>query len=358
MRFISESVHISLAVIDIRRSWIFLLLTHQKGQQELFVDAFYDAFGMNLNRTPSYGLQSTHSSIYQDREEFEHSVIMACESLVELYDASSDKLMPFRRIRFIHHSTLEFFKAQGRTDLSRQSNDSHGAGHIFTHEILAEAELASVSISYLLTRLPSGPLSGNMFEDVSPNLLEKDYPFLRYASQYWPQHLVDMIEGLYHSNDLPGGGKKRFDQATALLSQLLFDKMKLMVWLEALYRLLPTDWHQSTYDAILRWRATLSVQGGEYSQVISDLFEFLQDLSELHRSWSDALHAKPCEIWQDVTAFTQSRFLVRTSAVEVQKIGLEGPKESTRLSSRPLCKISQPETDGKLMAALTIWPSK
>src|SRR5262249_24746373 len=95
----------------------------------------------------------------------------------------------------------------------------------------------------------------------------------------------------------------------------------------------------------------------EIAGLCHDLGEFEKDMQELQLQWGPNLLRTPEIIWDEVTAFTPSRFLLQSLSTKTTSLSPRAIKSSSS-SGSPLCTISDAASDGKLMGILSIWPSR
>jgi hypothetical protein len=88
--------------------------------------------------------------------------------------------------------------------------------------------------------------------------------------------------------------------------------------------------------------------------------EFADFLGEIKSDWGSKLLANPACIWEEVSAFSPSRFLVKTAAIDV-KLLLQ-PKEGDdsvskkRRAQSCIKRVSRTTEDSRHVIVLTIWP--
>ena len=91
--------------------------------------------------------------------------------------------------------------------------------------------------------------------------------------------------------------------------------------------------------------------------MLKDLQDFVNDISAIVKAWEQSLKADPSEIWNDVTAFTPSRFFVQTSASSVQRIK-SCQEVISNSKERPMFTVSKTSVGMTQLAVLSIWPSR
>lgn len=265
---------------------------------------------------------------------------------------------------YVHGSVFEFFK--DKCESTSTGNDSrHGTvEYFFPSEADTEAELFLKSISYIIERVPHKPLSGSLFKAASPDALRDQLPFIGYAALYWPYHLLGMKATL-SSQPSPASENlfKKLRQVCSTLGNFLLNRLLPMVWVELKYTFeIRSKAHESLHEPLLAWAgwveevdpSFISPEGDGIPQAIA---AFARDLISLHQLWGDTLLSGPHEIWNDITAFTNSPFFVTTAAVTFKSLTDESSKMRDR-STAPLSKISQDDASTNLLAILTVWPPR
>ena len=348
----------SLIETGVRRSKelarsVFVFLTYSASQ--LSATEVYDAI-TNHSVLKEFNTSITEfETSQQDLTDFYRSIIMVCGGLVEM---NNEDILVASAFRFIHHSVFEFFRMRGDSGEGSEPRRNIPRTSIFFCKIEAEAELALTSITYLLKRLPARPLSGDMLQRAGRPLLHVQFPFLRYAALYWPQHLREMARIDVGCADEVKFISMSFENVAVLVSELIGTKVKIMVWIEALYTFSSSpDWQLVLKSSLLQWADRILEVDRKFLDLSSEISALAAHLSELHSLWGAVLRDNPEQIWQDVTAFTPNRFFARNSATHVQH--LEPARLSnTKSSSQPLTRISRVSETGDLLANLTIWPSR
>ena len=282
--------------------------------------------------------------------DFENTIVMVCASLVEFASG---------RYQFIHQSALEFFK----NPLEYLEGTYHPEFRILHQflvtELEGQSEICEECLEYLLYRVPAQPLSGDMRAAPSRSLVNEAFPFLIYASTNWTHHLSQ-------SSSWPSSKEQQdsphFARLLQVLSRFLSNKLVLMSWIESRYLFLTEDFHLDILAEMRLW--SLSVQDSDTEQLQQDLknvservISFSKDLKIIHDLWGSTLCQGPHHIWNDVTAFTKSKFLLQTSTVSVNSMAPSEIGDSC-LSSKPLSTISVEAFDGKFLGVLSIWPTK
>ena len=230
----------------------------------------------------------------------------------------------------------------------------------------AQSDLTSDCLSYLLFRAPAQPLSGDLHQAASTCAVNKAFPFLGYASGVWPYHLAEASIAL---NERIGAVSESeelaFQNLSRLIVQFLSKPLILNAWVESTYTFVTKNQVLPLYEKIQKWCrwATAAADTGNmalhsaFGAVPTELSAFIDDLQVINGLWESTLHAGPNQIWNDITAFTPSPFLAKTSAVSVNSMPTLNFGES-QLSLKPLTTISAETHDGNRLGVLSIWPNK
>ncbi|OAL52436.1 hypothetical protein IQ07DRAFT_598053 [Pyrenochaeta sp. DS3sAY3a] len=293
--------------------------------------------------------------------DFEHRVIMVTGSLVE---ARLNAYTKTTNYTFIHSSAHEYFTTRCESPDALCGSTPGTMEYFLPASVEVHAELAAACLAYITRKLPSQPLSGNMFRSTSKLTTKERMPFVDYAVNMWPFHLQSMASA---GDSLESTSQQRCRTITNMISTelegFLKDKIKPMVWVEGLYTFESHDSHESLHSALSEWAAWASGlestiwKTRKSQEMIVAIAEFANDLNDLHQQWGDTLRESPHQLWNDVTAFTSSQFFVTTSAVTVSHLQSETPHKH-ELSSCSLSKISRDDPNTETLAVLTIWPSK
>lgn len=289
----------------------------------------------------------------------DESIISACCSLVEVSKDSDGTFY-----RFIHRTAIDFFlkrfelynsaspastaELSLKKDFSSQESLEPGAyAFFFLCPTEIEMELTSACTTYLRTRITPGPLSGNILQTANKSHVAEKYPFLAYASSFWTAHLRQVRSVCPHKT-YSGNVRGLKENLAAFLEA----RLTMMTWVEAMYLLgRPADIYQHGPN-ILLWVSPREDGPGTGPDICAGLRDLCYDLETLERDWGNALREAPDHIWNDITAFFDSRFFVRTSATRVISLAPKALGISSR-SSKYLSSISVSDTADSLMAVLT-----
>jgi hypothetical protein len=230
----------------------------------------------------------------------------------------------------------------------------------------ASLEICFTCLGYLMYHIPAQPLSGQLHVSTCTKNLEDTFPFLRYASTRWVEHLLDcsFLESYDRIQSRPGSRGITQEQVLQTVSRFLGLNLSLMAWVESQYIFASAS---RTFHNQRSWAMRmfdLSSEHGNPTQhhkrlrdIANEMLAFADDLLKIHADWKRTLNADPQKIWGDVTAFTSSRFLCSTRAVSVKSLAPALPPDDL-VSGSCLCTISQNSLDGTELGILSIWPSK
>ena len=113
---------------------------------------------------------------------------------------------------------------------------------------------------------------------------------------------------------------------------------------------------QEWYGVIFEGRGECFWVDLKISNVAIDGHDFACYLENLHRLWGTKLLHSPSCIWEEVAAFTPSRFLPRISGTIVNSLSLPDDNARTEGSLKVIKKISQASFDTSTVSVLRIWP--
>jgi hypothetical protein len=304
------------------------------------------------------GIRSDPSPDEGQRDHFHKVVIMACACLVERVGGE---------YRLVHQSVVEFFwsgfkEPQCQNPIILQFLPTPTQAH---------NALATECLSYLLSRVPARPLSGDIRERIRPSDLSRHLPFASYAATAWPIHLEKGARFLEESLDesdslgLRPADTKSLLQLLPTLEKFTYEKHNLNTWVEIQYLVTDNILHLEGIRGWLALVERLSIGDLRLLRKFKDLpyrlQRFLSELLDLNTLWGETLRKHPYQIWGDVTAFFESEFLARTKAVFISSLAPSSLADST-LGSEPLATFSRnsaglgSHTEG--LGCLSIWPSR
>ena len=291
---------------------------------------------------------------------FQEKIVMVCGSLVECTGLKGSFTA---HCSFIHHSTFEYFWTRCKESNACCNTGPRSIEYFFSPTIYGEAELATSCLSYLVFRAPAGPLSGHLAQTASASVVKSMLPFLKYAALEWPTHLGAMVSKHRHlSRACSEHFRTKLETLLQLISNFL-SRLVPMSWVEALYMFTSADsgTHNYIQCNLLEWTNFASTLLIDYDLtnfqiVLSSLKSFVYDLQALHKNWGETLSRTSHNIWNDITAFTNSPFFQQSSALSVEYLPIRGVRCSSS-SSMPLTRTSNIDVRTGICAILTIWPS-
>lgn len=294
---------------------------------------------------------------------FRELVLMVCTSLVEFRERSVDS--EEGSFHLVHLSIKEYIIQCATEHDKSYSRQPRGASPLKFRKSQCHADITRSCLYFLTYHLPPQPLGGCIGRDVKRGDLSEAFPFCKYAARNWHIHLCKAFE----STECPLGrdiqhnytqdtSRLEFQWRTlAAVQEYLSRKFALMAWIEASYvfgfrsiRLETNFGHWLMSNVNVPCRCNLKQLGSDY-------LEFDGYLRQLDIEWGTQLDQNPTCIWEEVTAFTPSRFLAQTTAFTVNSLTATRTKDE-KSSSQPLCKISEASSDELYVGVLSIWPSR
>lgn len=281
--------------------------------------------------------------------DFEVSLIQICGSLVEI--SCDDK------IEFIHSSIREY--------LTREQHDMNVGkpGGRFVEIVDAHGLAANICLSYLVHDVPPSPLAGSGQVTPDRRAVEKRFPLLKYASEYWSKHAALLMQSFKISNRRKGRPKpfRVFDSA---LHSFINCPGTICVWIEACWLLGRPP--QISGLATAAEALTRALDSGSRRLVLPKdtlkqgqrVSELSSDLKSLDQDWAHVLKSEPNEIWgASIRLFGTSKFLGRddSSRVLFRNSCNHSVKESSEDGEMLL--ITRCHQDKALVASLTLVPS-
>jgi hypothetical protein len=320
----------------------------------------------------------------QNHDAFEAMVIWACAGLVDRFREGTVNERPFRGFRLIHLSVKEYL-SKDTVGNSWTQRSYAPIRQIIPVASIAHLEIARTCLHYLTFYTPAQPFSGDAAKGTSPVVFHQGFPFASYAAPFWVRHLQASLDDPGKLTDeVESNLGATLTALTKSLQSFLEKPLIVLKWIEAHYlavKLLLAEnpsaevldlcpktgalsgwarWLACNYHSKRRRISTSnrpeSESFGEIGELCNNLSEFEGDMQELQLHWSANLLQTPEIIWDEVTAFTSSKFLFKAGNTKVTSLAAGNPQSSSS-SKNPLCTISDAATDGKLMAVLSIWPS-
>ena len=291
------------------------------------------------------------------------TVLLTCAGLVERETDRGWNTDPNERpFRFIHLSAAEYLKSlvnNDRTD-SLSTKASHSAYNLVPLQEQAHLEMASSCLQYVTFRMPAHPLSGQRGRNAVQEQLQQSFPFCAYASTYWIYHMAMSVAANDKTASLPCRLGDGYDHLIVALSSFFAQRRVVTSWVEACYVLKAPP----SARELQRWGKVVRTLKKQMNNAPMDILEigqeavdFAQDLMTLERLWGSKLISSPECIWDEVTAFTPSRFLQQTTTTTVQSL-VSKSSPGAKSSLKEIKKISQSTADGAHVTVLSVWPSK
>lgn len=241
-----------------------------------------------------------------EKDDIDHAIIVCCCGLVEK--------APTKHFRYIHLTAQEFM-----TSGKAKWKDGR---EIVPKASLTNLQLAEFCLRYLSYGVPAQPLSGNIQCATAPEHLLTNFPFLEYASYYWPEHISEAIIscGPY--------GDENLEELISAIHKFFSLKICVMVWVEANFALKGRLPIEELQDLVSQWKTYSKKRNdSDIENSGKKLKEFCLDMQNLVREWGGALQQRPHEIWNDLTAFSKSKFFAQSSALSVQTLSSKNNHE-------------------------------
>lgn len=294
---------------------------------------------------------------------FVDTVLLTCAGLVEReIDRGWNADLDDRPFRFIHLSVKEYLLSLAKNDSmsSGKANPPQAAYNLVPYREQAHLDMATSCLQYLTFRMPAQPLSGRIGKNMGRQDLQQSFPFCSYATKFWISHLARSIaanEKVAFQQLQLGDG---YDHLIVALSSFFAQRLVVTSWVEACYVLEapPSAEELQRWGGVVR---TLEIRKNaapmDISEVGQEAVEFAQYLTTLQRMWGTKLITCPECIWDEVTAFTPSRFLQQSTTTVVQPLIPDTTPGATS-SLKDIKKISQLTADTANVTVLSIWPSR
>lgn len=291
---------------------------------------------------------------------FGHDLRLVCAGLVEV-EPNHHGESP-SRLQFIHLSVKEWLISCTKPTARSSHGNLEGLDSALSSESEARIQIAKECVTYLCFQTPAHPLSGSLGQKASVSDLHISFPFLEYASVYWIDHLYDIPLSVDYSNAVQNERtKEKLGDLLNLVRRFLKLKLVLTAWIESLYTFSTVQHH--TFKKLRsqnksNWNAKRPYSRADFQgwDAIDELREFGDDMQALNDDWGTTLLSSSNAIWEDVTAFTRSKFFAKTSAVHVEILPPRAPSRDANAS--PLYTISRTSASGSEIGVLSIWPSK
>ena len=303
---------------------------------------------------------------FKDGDKFENlvdTVLLTCAGLVERETDRGWNTDPDDRpFRFIHLSAAEYLRSMVNDDRadSLSTKASQSAYSLVPLEEQAHLEMASSCLQYVTFRMPAHPLSGRIGRNVVQQELQRSFPFCSYASTNWIYHMARSLATNDKTASRPCQLGHGYDHLIITLSSFFAQRRVVTSWVEACYVLKapPSAKELQMWGMmVLPLKRQLNNAPMDISELSQEAIDFAQDLMTLERLWGSKLMSNPESIWDEVTAFTPSRFLQQTTATTVQSL-VSKLSPGAKSSLKEIKKISQSTADGAHVTVLSVWPFK
>ncbi|CAG9990590.1 unnamed protein product [Clonostachys byssicola] len=281
----------------------------------------------------------TDEDLGPDRDEgsdhFEHAVIVSCRGIIE---KRSNGIF-----RYIHLTAREFAQ-NGPRRSARQA--------LIPHVHIAKAQIVQYCVRYFKKRIPANPLSGQLGVTADANIIIHRWPLLKFASRNWMAFAVELLcshEAEFSGNQMEG----LYTEINAFLQNQFF----VMVWIEALYTLCPSEVYTSVEETRTNIEQMQLMQlAPNWQECWQNLKELIQDICQLNLDWGETLTETPYEVWGDVGIFQKSKFLASTKAGTVESLALRLHQKGSSSAAGPLFSQSRSSLDTKRLAVLSVFP--
>ncbi|KAK1569967.1 uncharacterized protein LY79DRAFT_678607 [Colletotrichum navitas] len=265
---------------------------------------------------------------------FDHAVVLSCCGLIEKGAHGT--------YQYIHLTALDFVQRSGLIPPPPE----------------AKATMAGRCISYLAFSLPQKPLSGDMHKSADRIEVRRKWPLLQVSAAGWASLAIDALM----MEDSTARKSEVVEEMITLGLRYLKMGLGLMVWIESLYTLGVATSLLGYQSSSQRYSLGGKVSGSSQTTIfLQGLERLMEDVKAMHREWGPSLEESPAEIWRDITAFTTSKFLVKTKAVQVETLTSDlriSGTQDPELSVKPTFSTSTTSPDASLLANLGIFPSK
>ena len=291
------------------------------------------------------------------------TVLLTCAGLVERETDRKWNTDPDDRpFRFIHLSAAEYLRSMVNNDRadSLSTKASQSAYNLVPLEEQAHLEMASSCLQHVTFRMPAHPLSGQIGTNVVQQELQRSFPFCSYASKNWIYHMARSVAANDKTIFRPCQLGHGYDHLIVALSSFFAQRRVVTSWVEACYVLKAppsAEELQMWGMMVLPLKRQLNNAPMDISELSQEAIDFVQDLMTLERLWGSKLISSPECIWDEVTAFTPSRFLQQTTTTTVQSL-VSKSSPGAKSSLKEIKKISQSTADGAHVTVISVWPSK
>jgi hypothetical protein len=285
-----------------------------------------------------------------DEAQFEQSVLIVCACLVEKTAVKDPRyLHDALGFRFIHLSAKEYFMGL----------ESRRNSPITFPQLEVQLIMTRACIQYLISCIPAQTLSGISGENISDSRLDRKYPLCNYAAIHWIDHLHNAIFSLWKHNGSHGTSlKTQYNDLMVVFSSFISNARSITTWIEA-----HNVFGQKISIENLRRCSEFAAQNVDMlpeppkQDVFVDASKLAKDLERLYEAWGHQLAKSPSCVWMECGAFTPSPFIFNSEAMAVHRLDPKYSKTS-KLSFKPLRKVSETSSTGLHMGVLSVWTSR
>lgn len=200
---------------------------------------------------------------------------------------------------------------------------------------------------------------------VGPQDTHQTSRFARYSVIHWVDHFSDCTKTDLHLGDSTSSTlEDTLRQFCSILSDLLENPKAITSWLSSYFtHTVSFSGQDLPLDGLNKWSnwsENLNPSSGiaqELRNLSQPIAELSADIQELTDTWGEKLRESPGILWDEVSAFINSRFLHTDYVTKVTSLAPKATEDPLR-SSRPLCTISTTSADSTVNAVLSVWPSK
>ena len=291
---------------------------------------------------------------------FGRALLTSCAGLIEreLRYSHSHKsnIVTFR---FMHLSVMEFFSERAPVSQQGPEIKSAASKYLVCKESDAHVQITWTCLQYLTYFVPAQPLGGERGARTNPSHLATVFPFLMYAALNWIQHIEPTLSGFRTQAGEVDAVTESYPVLPALAA-FLHKRFVLMAWIESTY----TFGEVPYWETLRQWSQALLAlceksndPQSDSKALLKDAHEFSDYLENLDVYWTRKLMQSPECLWEEVVAFTPSRFLPHSESAIVESVAC-APSGQRELSTRWLTRISETSPTCTSMFVLTVWPSR
>lgn len=293
---------------------------------------------------------------------FNETVITICGGIIEpvqLYSPiHGQRISTFQ---FIHLSAKHYF-VESPDSRTLPSLSQPGRAFLFASEALSHLQIAQICVALLRNCAPGGPFGREMpshYNLQKSSAMEDMKPFVRYATRSWIKHLEKAdTRKLCEATD-----PHYLEVASQLMKDLhsfLCSPAAISAWIEETYRIKIKPEAQRLVGWVSKLLQQRQPPNGFDPSILKLSLELSRDLQKLEKFWGQHLWKEPGCIWDEASAFVNSKFLRKPSDTQVRSIvrAIADDDAAETTCKTCLCKISSTNESGDLAAVLSVWPSR